>query len=132
MVSGDGLGVVLRIGNDTYIAGIAAALAAQGQMNAFDFAVRRIVYVFIAFVVVMVPLVIVLNGLTTSKFPATYTSNQVFFNVLCMAVTALCVAIYSLLMAPCLSMCREVGFCCYWQVNILTLSLNAAAIKFYF
>ncbi|KAL0018340.1 hypothetical protein WJX77_006201 [Trebouxia sp. C0004] len=65
VVSGDGLGVVLRIGNDTYIAGIAAALAAQGQMNAFDFAVRRIVYVFIAFVVVMVPLVIVLNGLTT-------------------------------------------------------------------
>lgn len=86
MVSGDGLGVVLRIGNDTYIAGIAAALAAQGQMNAFDFAVRRIVYVFIAFVVVMVPLVIVLNGLTTSKFPATYTSNQVISNVLCMLV----------------------------------------------
>jgi len=70
VVTGDGLCVVLCTGNDTYISGIAAALAAQGHMNAFDYSVRRIVYVFIAFVVVMVPLVIVLNGLTTSERPA--------------------------------------------------------------
>ncbi|KAL3134439.1 hypothetical protein ABBQ38_006496 [Trebouxia sp. C0009 RCD-2024] len=68
VVSGDGLCVVLRTGNETYIAGIAKALAAQGHMNAFDFAVRRIVYMFIAFVVVMVPLVIVLNGSTTGDW----------------------------------------------------------------
>ena len=67
VVSGDGLCVVLRTGNQTYIAGIAQALAAKGHMNAFDYAVRRVVYVFIIFVVVMVPLVIVLNGLSTGK-----------------------------------------------------------------
>lgn len=112
VVSGDGLCVVLRTGNGTYIAGIAEALAAQGHMNAFDYAVRRIVYVFITFVVVMVPLVIVLNGLTTGNYLAAIWSCTVAMkrsSILCI-FTYLCVDIHCIHAAPSLSLCQEVAF----------------------
>jgi magnesium-transporting ATPase (P-type) len=69
VVSGSGKGVVVATGAATYIASLARALPSGRTMTAFDFAVRRVVYLFIAFIVIMVPLVIVLSGKTTSESP---------------------------------------------------------------
>lgn len=69
VVSGGGKGVVVATGAATYIASLARALPSGGTMTAFDFAVRRVVYLFIAFIVIMVPLVIVLSGTTTGEPP---------------------------------------------------------------
>lgn len=67
MVSGSGKGVVIATGRATYVAYLARSLPSGRLMNAFDFAIRRIVYLFIGFIVIMVPLVIVCNGLTTGE-----------------------------------------------------------------
>lgn len=67
VVSGSGKGVVVATGAATYIASLARALPSGRTASAFDYAVRRIVYLFIAFIIVMVPLVIVLSGTTTGK-----------------------------------------------------------------
>ncbi|CAL8460948.1 g479 [Coccomyxa elongata] len=68
VVSGSGKAVVLATGDGTYVASLMRQLPSGHVMNAFDYAVRRIVYLFIGFILVMVPLVIVLNGTTTSDW----------------------------------------------------------------
>lgn len=67
VVSGSGKAVVVAAGRATYIASLARVLPSGHIMNAVDFAIRRIVYLFITFIVIMVPLVIVCNGLTTCE-----------------------------------------------------------------
>ena len=67
VVSGSGKGVVIATGSATYVASLARALPGGHELNAFDFAIRRIVYLFIGFVVIMTPLVLVCNGLTTGE-----------------------------------------------------------------
>lgn len=74
MVSGSGKAVVLATGDGTYVASLMRQLPSGHVMNAFDYAVRRIVYLFIGFILVMVPLVIVLNGTTTCEPPSTFLS----------------------------------------------------------
>ncbi|BDA47243.1 probable magnesium-transporting ATPase, P-type 1 [Coccomyxa sp. Obi] len=68
VVSGSGKGVVVATGAATYIASLARALPSGRTATAFDRAVRRVVYLFIAFIIVMVPLVIVLSGTTTGDW----------------------------------------------------------------
>ncbi|KAK9846484.1 hypothetical protein WJX81_005045 [Elliptochloris bilobata] len=70
VASGTATAVVLSTGDSTFIASIARALAARPELNAFDRAIRRIVYLFILFIVVMVPIVIGLNGWTTGDYHA--------------------------------------------------------------
>lgn len=65
VVSGSGKGVVVATGAATYIASLARALPSGRTASAFDYAVRRVVYLFIAFIVIMVPLIIVLSGTIT-------------------------------------------------------------------
>ena len=48
--------VVLGCGNSTYVAGLAAALPSARNFNAFDAAIRRVVFLFIIFISVMVRL----------------------------------------------------------------------------
>lgn len=69
VVSGSGKGVVVATGAATYIACLALALPRGSAMTAFDWAVRRVVYLFIAFIIIMVPLVIVLSGTTACESP---------------------------------------------------------------
>ena len=57
--------MVVATGSGTYVASLTAALPSGHILNAFDYAVRRIVYLFMGFIIVMVPLVVVLNGTTT-------------------------------------------------------------------
>lgn len=56
VVSGTAKCLVVATGSDTFAAGIAAALPPGRQTNAFDLAIRRVVYLFIAFLIVMVRL----------------------------------------------------------------------------
>lgn len=67
VLSQSGKAVVIATGRATYIASLARVLPSGHLMNAFDYAIRRIVYLFITFIVIQVPLVIVCNGLTTCK-----------------------------------------------------------------
>lgn len=57
----------MATGQRTYIASLTRALPTGHTASAFDFAVRRIVYLFIAFIIVMVPLVIVISGASTGE-----------------------------------------------------------------
>ena len=68
-MSGSAKAVVIGTGADTYVACVANLNAPSGRrtMTAFDFAVRRIVFLFIGFIVVMVPVVIAISGATTSQ-----------------------------------------------------------------
>ncbi len=66
VASGSGRAVVVSTGGATYIAALTRALPTGHVMSAFDYAVRHTVYLFVAFIAVMVPLVIVISGTTTS------------------------------------------------------------------
>lgn len=54
VISGTAICVVLATGRDTYTGRIATSMSQGRQLNAFDFAVRRVVFLFIWFLVVMV------------------------------------------------------------------------------
>lgn len=49
------------------MAGISRTLGSERLLTAFDYAIRRVVYVFIIFIVVLVPLTIALNGISTGE-----------------------------------------------------------------
>lgn len=65
----------MATGQGTYIASLTRALPTGHVMSAFDYAVRRIVYLFIAFILVMVPLVIIISGASTGRGPAIARDN---------------------------------------------------------
>ena len=67
VVSGAGLGVVVATGRHTYISTVAGALRAPGA-NAFQRGVRRVSYLLIAFMVVVVPLVVAIQGSVTGDW----------------------------------------------------------------
>lgn len=54
VISGTATCIVLATGKDTYAGQIATSMSHSRQLNAFDFAVRRVVYLFIWFLVFMV------------------------------------------------------------------------------
>ncbi|KAJ7561477.1 hypothetical protein O6H91_03G030100 [Diphasiastrum complanatum] len=66
--SGGALGVVISTGDKTYISTIAAYLARRTPINAFQKGVRRVSYLLICFMVAMVPIVIVISGLSTHNW----------------------------------------------------------------
>ncbi|PSC67133.1 magnesium-translocating P-type ATPase, partial [Micractinium conductrix] len=68
VVSGTGLGVVVATGGQTYLSTVADALSQRKPPNAFERGVLRVSYLLIAFMVCMVPLVMLLNGLRTGDW----------------------------------------------------------------
>ncbi|KAI8872536.1 transmembrane protein, partial [Ramicandelaber brevisporus] len=68
VVSGYGRGIVISTGNQTYMSSIAASLARQQPVNAFQLGIRRVSLILSGFMLVMVPIVIVLNGVTTKAW----------------------------------------------------------------
>ncbi|KAK9477703.1 hypothetical protein V1514DRAFT_357980 [Lipomyces japonicus] len=70
VVSGRGRAVVISTANDTYISTINSTLNSDSMetRNSFDVGVRKVAYLLLGFGVVMVPIVIVINGLTTHDF----------------------------------------------------------------
>ncbi|MFH8407802.1 magnesium-translocating P-type ATPase [Streptomyces sp. NPDC018019] len=64
VTSGTATGVVVATGADTYFGSMAGALAGERPETGFDAGVKRVSFLLIRFMLVMVPLVFVLNGLT--------------------------------------------------------------------
>ncbi|KAK9451582.1 uncharacterized protein V1518DRAFT_443655 [Limtongia smithiae] len=70
VVSGRGRAVVIATANQTYISTINSTLNSESMdtRNSFDVGVRKVAYLLLGFGLVMVPIVIVVNGLTTHDF----------------------------------------------------------------
>ncbi|CCL99190.1 uncharacterized protein FIBRA_01205 [Fibroporia radiculosa] len=60
--AGSGLALVVSTGADTYMASIAQALAETQTQNAMQIGIRKVSYVLVAFMAVMVPTVFILRG----------------------------------------------------------------------
>lgn len=78
--SGTGTAVVVSTGERTFFGSIARALVDQPVQTAFDKGVSRFTWLMIRFILVMVPLVLVINGLTKGDW------KQAFFFALAVAV----------------------------------------------
>ena len=66
--SGSATGVVVATGKETYLGGMAQSLSNQETQTAFDRGIARFTWLILRFVVVMVPLVFVINGLTKGNW----------------------------------------------------------------
>ncbi len=64
MISGSATGVVLAIGNETYIGSMAKSLSGDKAKNSFERGVDSVSSLLIRFMLIMVPVVLVINGLT--------------------------------------------------------------------
>ena len=78
--SGSATAVVVATGKETYLGGMAAALADPAQPTAFDRGISRFTWLMLRFMAVMVPLVFVINGVTKGSW------TQAFFFALAVAV----------------------------------------------
>ena len=78
--SGSATALVVATGASTYFGTVAASLVREQQETAFDKGVKRFTWLMIRFMVVMVPLVFLINGLTKHDWP------QAFFFALAVAV----------------------------------------------
>ena len=68
VVSGNGVALVLRTGADVLIASMASELKKRREPNSFQLGIRHVSYMFIAFMLVMVPLVLGISGYTTKDW----------------------------------------------------------------
>ncbi len=64
VVSGHGIGVVARTGRRTYFGQLAEHIAGRRELTAFDKGIARFTWLMIRFMLVMVPAVFLINGLT--------------------------------------------------------------------
>jgi Mg2+-importing ATPase len=78
--SGSALAVVVATGKDTYLGGMAQSLSEQRTQTAFDKGIARFTWLMVRFILVMVPLVFVINGLTKGKW------GEAFFFAVAVAV----------------------------------------------
>lgn len=72
VVSGTAKAVVVGTGSRTYLGSLAAHLVGQRSETAFDKGVRGVSWLLIRFMVVMVPIVFVLNGITKSDWTGAF------------------------------------------------------------
>ena len=78
--SGSARAVVVATGKDTYLGGIAESLLAPQAPTAFDRGITQFTWLMLRFMLVMVPLVFLINGLTKGNW------GQAFFFALAVAV----------------------------------------------
>jgi P-type Mg2+ transporter len=78
--SGTATGLVVGTGGQTYLGGMAKAIMGQRVETSFDKGVARFTWLMIRFMLVMVPLVFVINGLTKHNW------HEAFFFALAVAV----------------------------------------------
>ncbi|HTP26798.1 MAG TPA: magnesium-translocating P-type ATPase [Anaeromyxobacteraceae bacterium] len=78
--SGTGTAVVVSTGERTYLGSLARAMVGQQVQTAFDKGVARFTWLMIRFILIMVPLVFVINGLTKHDW------KEAFFFALAVAV----------------------------------------------
>jgi Mg2+-importing ATPase len=68
VVSGFGTGVIVHTGAKTYFGQLADKIAGQRELTSFDKGVNRFTWLMIRFILVMVPLVLLINGLTKGNW----------------------------------------------------------------
>ncbi|MCK9151033.1 magnesium-translocating P-type ATPase [Methanobacterium alcaliphilum] len=68
IVSGSALALVLSTGNKTYFGSIAKSLAGKAPITSFERGVNNVSWLLIRFMVVMVPIVFVINGITKNDW----------------------------------------------------------------
>src|SRR4029079_10951455 len=78
--SGSATGVVVATGKETYLGGMAKSLTEQTTQSAFDKGIARFTWLMLRFVLVMVPLVFIINGLTKGNW------GEAFFFAIAVAV----------------------------------------------
>ncbi|MCE9527532.1 MAG: magnesium-translocating P-type ATPase [Planctomycetales bacterium] len=78
--SGSATGIVVATGKETYLGGMAESLAEQSEQSAFDKGIAKFTWLILRFVLVMVPLVFVINGLTKGRW------GDAFFFAIAVAV----------------------------------------------
>ena len=64
VVSGSGSAIVLNVGDDTMFGGISKGLSGKAPKTSFEKGVDNVSYLLIIFMLIMVPLVFIINGLT--------------------------------------------------------------------
>lgn len=64
VVSGSARGIVFETGNNTYLGTIAKSIAGHRAATAFDVGISRVSFLLIRFMLVMVPFVFLVNGIT--------------------------------------------------------------------
>ncbi len=78
--SGSATGVAVATGGQTYLGSMAQSLSVQTEESAFDKGIAQFTWLILRFVVVMVPLVFVINGLTKGNW------TEAFFFAIAVAV----------------------------------------------
>jgi P-type Mg2+ transporter len=78
--SGTAMAVVVATGGDTYLGGMAESLSEETTQTAFDKSIAKFTWLMLRFIMVMVPLVFVINGLTKGEWA------EAFFFALAVAV----------------------------------------------
>lgn len=78
--SGSATGVVVATGKQTYLGGMAQSFSEQRTETAFDKGISQFTWLMLRFVLVMVPLVFVINGLTKGNW------HEAFFFAVAVAV----------------------------------------------
>lgn len=68
VVAGSAVALVLRTGDRTFIATIVKEIQKRKPMNSFQRGIRNVSYMLLAFMLVMVPIVLVISGTTTGKW----------------------------------------------------------------
>jgi Mg2+-importing ATPase len=94
--SGTARGVIVATGPDTYLGGMAGAIVQAPAETSFDRGVRRFTWLMIRFVLVMVPLVFLVNGLSRGDW------KEAFFFAMAVAV-GLTPEMLPMIVAVCLS-----------------------------
>lgn len=78
--SGSAIGVVVATGKETYLGGMAHSLSEQTTQSAFDKGIAQFTWLMLRFILVMVPLVFVINGVTKGDW------GEAFFFAIAVAV----------------------------------------------
>ena len=91
--------MVVVTGLTTFLGGMASALAGEPEQTSFDRGMARFTWLMIYFILVMVPLVFVINGLTKGDW------KEAFFFALAVAV-GLTPEMLPMIVAVCLSGAR--------------------------
>ncbi|MCL1856033.1 MAG: magnesium-translocating P-type ATPase, partial [Kiritimatiellaeota bacterium] len=68
VVSGSATAIVVAVGNDTYLGSIAKSLSTPPTVTSFDKGINSVSWVLIRFMLVMVPVVFLLNGITKGNW----------------------------------------------------------------
>jgi P-type Mg2+ transporter len=78
--SGSAIAVVVATGKETYLGGMAHSLSEQTTQSAFDKGIAQFTWLMLRFILVMVPLVFVINGVTKGNW------GEAFFFAIAVAV----------------------------------------------